>query len=166
MIEHQYLFPLTLLSVMHLILLLFIPYLCFIFVFLNVNDCCHSEYWGSLSTCASVLAGCNSLVVADCYCGIPNHSPKECKFKDANCHFCGKKGHIAPACRVKLQKKVQGPNRPAQSRRTNTVLKEEGQSDHEEFYSLNKFSSLGTNPINIFVQIFNPYSNTVSYNTL
>ena len=25
-------------------------------------------------------------------CGKSNHSPKECKFKDANCHFSGKKG--------------------------------------------------------------------------
>ena len=86
-------------------------------------------------------------------CGKSNHSPKECKFKDVNCRFCGKKGHIAPVCRAKLQKKVQGPNRSAQSRCTNTVLKEEGQSEHEEFYSLNKFSSPGTNPIYIFVQI-------------
>ena len=41
-------------------------------------------------------------------CEKSNHSPKKCKFKDAIYHFCGKKGHIAPACRAKLQKKTQG----------------------------------------------------------
>ena len=32
-------------------------------------------------------------------CGKSNHNPKDCKFQDATCHACGKKGHIAPACR-------------------------------------------------------------------
>ena len=26
------------------------------------------------------------------------HDPKQCKFKDAICHKCGKQGHISPAC--------------------------------------------------------------------
>ena len=26
------------------------------------------------------------------------HDPKQCKFKDAICHKCGKPGHISPAC--------------------------------------------------------------------
>ena len=35
----------------------------------------------------------------DCYrCG-GNHNAYECKFKDAKCHFCKKKGHIAKKCR-------------------------------------------------------------------
>jgi hypothetical protein len=33
-----------------------------------------------------------------CYrCGA-NHSPNECKYKEATCHGCGKKGHIRPVC--------------------------------------------------------------------
>ena len=37
-----------------------------------------------------------------CYrCGRSNHSPDQCRFKDATCHSCGKPGHIAPACRSK-----------------------------------------------------------------
>ena len=36
-------------------------------------------------------------------CGKSNHTPQECRFKDAECHACGKKGHIAPACRSKPQ---------------------------------------------------------------
>ena len=33
-----------------------------------------------------------------CYqCGRSNHDPNDCKFKDAECHTCRKKGHNAPA---------------------------------------------------------------------
>ena len=37
-----------------------------------------------------------------CYCcGKSNHDQKDCRFRDATCHYCKKKGHIAPACRAK-----------------------------------------------------------------
>ena len=37
-----------------------------------------------------------------CYrCGRTNHSPADCRFRDAQCHHCGKKGHIVPVCRAK-----------------------------------------------------------------
>ena len=36
-----------------------------------------------------------------CYhCG-GRHLARDCKFKDSDCHACGKKGHIARACRSK-----------------------------------------------------------------
>ena len=35
-----------------------------------------------------------------CYrCGRKLHDQKDCKFRDADCHNCSKRGHIAPACR-------------------------------------------------------------------
>ena len=34
-----------------------------------------------------------------CYrCG-RNHEEKDCKFREATCHSCGKQGHIAPVCK-------------------------------------------------------------------
>ena len=36
-------------------------------------------------------------------CGRSNHVTKDCRFHDAVCHTCNKKGHIAPACRSKQQ---------------------------------------------------------------
>ena len=44
-----------------------------------------------------------------CYrCGRANHVPKECKFRDAECHYCKKRGHIATACRARAQPKTSG----------------------------------------------------------
>ena len=43
-----------------------------------------------------------------CYrCGRRNHAAKDCRFADATCNYCHKKGHIAPAC---LKKKNSAKN--------------------------------------------------------
>ena len=34
-------------------------------------------------------------------CGQSNHDQRNCRFREAECHLCHKKGHIAPACRAK-----------------------------------------------------------------
>ena len=36
-------------------------------------------------------------------CGRGSHSPTECRFREATCHHCNKKGHIAPVCRSKTK---------------------------------------------------------------
>ena len=36
-----------------------------------------------------------------CYSCSGKHSPHECRFNDAKCHSCGKKGHSARVCRSK-----------------------------------------------------------------
>ena len=44
-----------------------------------------------------------------CYrCG-RSHDEKDCKFREATCHVCGKKGHIAPVCRSKKPRQVPPP---------------------------------------------------------
>ena len=49
-----------------------------------------------------------------CYrCGRSNHTPADCRFRDAECHNCGKKGHIAPACRGKSKKPSQPSGQPS-----------------------------------------------------
>ena len=47
---------------------------------------------------------------ARCYtyrCNGTDHDQQRCKFKDAICHYCHKKGHIAPACRAKASSSKQ-----------------------------------------------------------
>ena len=40
---------------------------------------------------------------AKCYrCG-STHLPKDCYFKDTECHFCKKRGHLAKVCRTKTK---------------------------------------------------------------
>ena len=60
-------------------------------------------------------------------CGRGNHTPSECRFKHATCHFCKKKGHIAPAC---LRKKSKGATKPNVKRLATT----REDSDAEEFH--------------------------------
>lgn len=43
-----------------------------------------------------------------CYRCNRRHDPKLCKFKDSNCHRCGKQGHIAPACKTTSLPPVDG----------------------------------------------------------
>ena len=49
----------------------------------------------------------------ECYrCGRRNHSPRECRFRDAECHRCGKLGHISRMCRRKP-----GPSKSKEKKR-------------------------------------------------
>ena len=44
---------------------------------------------------------------SSCYrCGGP-HLASVCRFKDSECHYCGKKGHIAKVCRAKSKQAAQ-----------------------------------------------------------
>ena len=41
-----------------------------------------------------------------CYrCGSSEHKPAECPFKEAECHFCHRTGHIAKVCQSKLKQR-------------------------------------------------------------
>lgn len=52
-------------------------------------------------------------------CGRTNHHPRDCKFREAECHFCHKKGHIATVCCLKSGAKCDCAPHP--THRTNFV---------------------------------------------
>ena len=55
----------------------------------------------------------------ECYrCG-GKHAPAVYKFKDTDCHYCGKRGHIAKVCRTKARE--QQPRRQQKTSQTNQV---------------------------------------------
>lgn len=86
---------------------------------------------------------------------------KDCKFREATCHNCGKPGHIAPVCRS--AKKPQNPKRPIRPRRPQTKFVEVEQQDSAEETELSGSEDLalftvGANsstPIELEVQINN-----------
>ena len=41
-------------------------------------------------------------------CGRTGHNPRDCRFKDAVCRYCDKKGHIEAACRKKARSRRDG----------------------------------------------------------
>ena len=55
-----------------------------------------------------------------CYrCGRHNHTPDECRFKDATCHVCKKKGHLANVC----HQRKQGQKKPATDKQSSSSYK-------------------------------------------
>ena len=93
-------------------------------------------------------------------CGRSAHDPAECKFKDAECHHCGKRRHIAPACRSKNQptRRTQPkPTRNKKRRNTNRVQDDDptadtGESSGED-YHLHKMGTQSSPPVEVDVVV-------------
>ena len=83
-----------------------------------------------------------------CYrCGRTNHDATKCRFIDATCNHCDKKGHISPACRSKQLNRKQ----PIAKHQTQTKYVANNSED-EEFY-LNKVGSQSVKPILVQLEI-------------
>ena len=79
-----------------------------------------------------------------CYrCGGVDHTHSACRFRDATCHKCQKKGHIAKVCRSGRKQKQQRPQR-SRSRPVRTIDQE---PDSDEGFTLFKVGSEGLRPI-------------------
>ncbi|XP_031432706.1 uncharacterized protein K02A2.6-like [Clupea harengus] len=86
----------------------------------------------------------------DCYRCHGRHSAAECKFKDAKCHFCGRVGHIAKACRNKskddarpsetkahrAERRARPQPRPHRSHNVCERQNDDDSSDDEEAFTL------------------------------
>ena len=80
-----------------------------------------------------------------CYrCGRSNHNANDCRFKEATCHHCHKKGHIAPAC---LKKKREAGN-------TKHIAPEEGNYEGDsDDYKLHAVQSKASPPIMLTLEV-------------
>ena len=82
---------------------------------------------------------------SECYrCG-GKHQASRCKFKEYECHYCKKKGHLAAVCRKKKE--------ASKREQTNRVLNEPSDEESDEEYSLYSVSSGSTKPLVVKVQL-------------
>lgn len=74
-----------------------------------------------------------------CYrCG-KDHHPSKCRFKDATCHYCKKKGHIVANCQKKARKsseKFSNPTSSQQGKQKVHVLDTEEPDEEQDIYPL------------------------------
>ena len=76
------------------------------------------------------------------------HEPKECQFKDSECHFCHKKGHIFKVCRKKTGS--QQGKRTTTPHGTNTVAEPD-----EVEYPLHALTTGKNQPLTVNLKINN-----------
>ena len=92
-----------------------------------------------------------------CYrCG-GKHAAVNCRFKETECHYCHKKGHLAKICRAKSRQSTPRPNRSRPDRkstnRSTLQVSEEGGADPTySMYPL-RGESNKTDPIKVSVQV-------------
>ena len=71
----------------------------------------------------------------ECYRCLGKHLPADCKYCDATCHRCKRKGHIAPACRTAPHNI--GGSGPPKPRRAHYMSPEPQEDDVDTFSTYN-----------------------------
>ena len=103
---------------------------------------------GTRSQKPSVLQGCYC-------CGRSNHKPADGKFKNAQCHSCGKMGHIASVCRSKSPKPKEEHVEHHSTKKTHHLQGNEQSSDDDASsdseFLLYKVGSRSSDPITVSV---------------
>ena len=80
----------------------------------------------------------------ECYrCGGGSHKASECKFKDAECHYCKKKGHIARVCRSRLRKQ--------KAKQAHQLTDESHDAEEADMYMLLRTSGNKSKPIKVAI---------------
>ena len=88
----------------------------------------------------------------DCYrCG-GNHRAHECRFKDAKCHKCKKRGHIAKKCRNKQNSDSDKTVKSGAYHKRAHYLEDSG-SDEDELFSIFSVGSVKTDPYKVNVRV-------------
>ena len=86
------------------------------------------------------------------------HAAATCRFKDAECHFCHKKGHLAKVCRTKARQSApqscrQRRDRKSTQRRTLQVSEAEGGADSTYTMFPVQGEAGKTDPLRVTVQV-------------
>ena len=93
-------------------------------------------------------------------CGQKNHSRDDCHFRDANCYSCGKRGHIAPACKSTPEQKSSLKECPSRkSWKTAKMYRLDGERSHSskdsssDEYELHGIGKCSTEPVEVQMMI-------------
>ena len=81
--------------------------------------------------------------------GQGKHSAVRCKFKDYECHYCKKKGHLASVCR---KKKRAAAKSEAKQEQAHHIMEDRSEDDSEE-YTLHRVSSGTSKPLIVTVKL-------------
>ena len=89
-----------------------------------------------------------------CYrCG-GKHASAECRFKEVDCHKCGKKGHIAKVCRSKQQKQPRPKGGASARSHMAHVLVSGEETDNETDGSYTMYKISGQNSESLMVAVY------------
>uniref|UniRef100_A0A1X7VSI5 CCHC-type domain-containing protein n=1 Tax=Amphimedon queenslandica TaxID=400682 RepID=A0A1X7VSI5_AMPQE len=86
---------------------------------------------------------------SDCYCCGGKHSAAQCRFKDFECHFCKKRGHLASVCPEK------GVSRPSEQEDTTDkgkAIAVEGDEESSDYPLCSIFNCTPSKPL--LVKVF------------
>ena len=89
-----------------------------------------------------------------CYrCG-GKHQQRDCPFRDAECHRCKKKGHLARVCQSKGKAQSQQMSRPVSKSHNSTHLMEEAETlDEQPTYTLFNVTTNVSKPLQVSLRI-------------
>ena len=87
-----------------------------------------------------------------CYRCDGQHLPQDCRFKEAICHFCTKKGHIAKACRSRKKKNFEQVNVGSRAHQIVECPENDGEIPQDE-YSIFTVGSSKSQPILVEVKL-------------
>ncbi len=101
-----------------------------------------------------------------CYrCGRSNYPPAECHFRDATCHFCGRKGHISRVCRSRKaaeqpaagRRQLERKDRGVRQQRTTKwmQLESSGEKNEPEELPLFQIGARSSHPITVEIMVNN-----------
>ena len=89
----------------------------------------------------------------ECYrCG-GKHDASKCKFKEAECHWCHKRGHIRKKCRSRIQATQESAqvSKPRAAQSNFLEASENGEQEYVDMFTLNNLKDTSPMCVNLHI---------------